>query len=111
MPNNEHRYLTWGDLSDLTWSDLANLTWGDLAEPIDVLYERYHDNQLPLTANAADKLRRLIFVLPEKARPVKNPKTNSETVEFMKDLGLSLTRIIAPDIFKAATELIKSLLQ
>ena len=101
--------LTYEELSNFTWGDLSSLTWGDLSQPVDVLYERYHDNQLPLTASAADRLRRLVFALPENARPAKNPKTYSETVEFMKSLGLSLTRIITPDIIEAATELIKSL--
>ena len=101
--------MTYEELSHLTWGDLSHLTWADLEQPIDVLYERYRDSQLPLTANAADKLRRLVFALPESMRPVKNPETHSETVEFLKIVVPSLTKEAMPHIVDAVAELIKSL--
>ena len=102
--------MTYEELGHFTWGELSNLTWGDLEQPIEVLYERYRTSQLPLTANAADKLRRLVYALPEKMRPAENPKTYSEAVELLKEFGILLAKTAMPDVVKAATELIKSLL-
>lgn len=101
--------MTYEELSHLTWGDLSRLTWQDLAQPIDILYERYRNNQLPLTVNASDRLRRLMFALPENMRPVKEPQTHSEAVEFLKELSVSIAKEAMPPVIKAATELIKAL--
>ena len=65
--------MTYEELSHFTGDDISRLTWQDLEQPIEVLYERYRNNQLPLTVNASDRLRRLMFALPENMRPVKEP--------------------------------------
>ena len=103
--------MTYEELSHFTWGDLSSLTWGDLEQPIDVLYERYRNSQLPLTVNAADKLRKLIYALPEDMQPVKNPETHSETVEFLKTVAPSLAKAAMPEVIEALAEFIKSLLK
>lgn len=112
MDNNEVRRLTWGDLSKFTWGDLSNLTWGDLAQPIDVLYERYRNSQLPLTANATEQLERLARTLPEDLAPVTTPKNVGESISFLKRIRDSHIFQIAIDttIALAITELLKCLL-
>ncbi len=101
--------MTYEELSHFTWGDLSSLTWGDLEQPINVLYEQYRDSQLPLTVDAADKLRRLVYALPKNMQPDKNPGTHSETVEFLKSLAPSLAKEAMPHIVDAVAELIKSL--
>lgn len=103
--------MTYEELSHLTWGDLSRLTWQDLAQPIDILYGRYRNNQLPLTVNASDRLRRLMFALPENMRPVKEPQTHSEAVEFLKELSVLIAKEAMPPVIKATAELIKALLK
>ncbi len=103
--------MTYEELSHFTWGELSSLTWGDLQQPIDELYERYRNSQLPLTASAADKLRKLVFSLPKDMRPARNPETHSEVAELLKELSLSLAKATMPTVINAAAELIKSLLK
>ena len=103
--------MTYEELSHFTWGDLSSLTWGDLEQPINVLYEQYRDSQLPLTVDAAEKMRMFVYALPKHLQPASTPKTCSEAVELLKTLSVSFVNAAMPRIVDAATELIKSLLK
>jgi len=104
--------MTYEELSHFTWGDLSSLTWGDLEQPINVLYEQYRDSQLPLTVDAADKLRRLMYALPKNMQPDKSPENHSEAVELLKKASISFVgSVMSSAAGSLVVELIKSRLQ
>ena len=78
--------MTYEELSHFTWGDLSSLTWQDLEQPIDVLYERYRNSQLPLTANAAEQLEKLVVQLPTELQPEEMPVCVGESISLLKKL-------------------------
>ena len=89
--------MTYEELSHFTWGDLSSLTWGDLEQPINVLYERYRDSQLPLTVNTAEQMERLIHKLPEDLKPVTMPETVGDSISLLK-------RIQGSHVFQTAVD-------